>query len=294
MGVGAAISVAGGVMQMAAGHKAAKMGQEASAFQEQYMKMAQQSLEQSYGQAEGALAGNKVYLEQAMDMSKAFQDLMGNLSSEYGDYANEMWKDFEDTFGSLRGNLVEYYQNLDPMKYSTQMKSAIGQEINKATEQFDQIAAQSGIYTSGMRQQMQKEAAFNKAEQFAKADIMAPELVAQQQGQFYGQFGEPQRQQAMSLQGNAILNQGQMAQLGMQPVMNTLNAQMGQNQNMASLYQNKGQAMSNLYSGMSNQYGKSAAGYGQAAGLNSGRGLNNIMSGVGKMFPSSGIDFSLF
>ena len=203
MGIGAAVSVIGGISSMSASRKQAKAAGQSSALAQEWLEKAWGELEEGEGS-----------LQESLDLSYEFKDLMDQISQEYGDYASNMWQDWENTFGSVRNNLVDYYQNLDPMKYSTQWKADIEQNMGKALDQFDQVAAQSGIYTSGMKQQMQKEAAFDKAKQFAQADLAAPDYVAQQQNQFYGAYGEPYRQQAQGVLGQSILNQANMANMG--------------------------------------------------------------------------------
>ena len=284
MGIGAAVSVVGGAMQLSAANKASDAAQEAAALQSQYLAQSQAALENYYGQAVDAYQQQLPYLGEQLDMTKAFQEMMMSISDEYGEFANNMWADWENTFGDIRSNLVEYYQNLDPLKYSTNMKAEIGQEIAKGVEQFDQAAAQSGIYTSGMALQNKKEAAFNQAQAFAQADIAAPDIVANMQNQFYGTYGEPARQAALTAQGNAILNKGQAAYMGLQPMMSAYQSYGNYYSGLSDIYQNQGTALSNLYNNISSQYGQSAVGYGSAAGTNFGTGLNNITTGLTSLF----------
>ena len=276
MGIGAAVSVVGGAMKIGAANKQAKAAGQAADLSEEQMRQSEEAMLKG----EQALDDAKGVWEEQMGMAKGFQDIMKGLGDEYGEYASQIWQDWENTFGGLEQNLSDYYTNLDPTKFSVQMKAEIGQEMNKATAQFNETAAQSGIYTSGMQLQNQKENQFKQAEAFSQADIQAPEMVNQMQQGFYGQFGAPAKADAQGLQGQAIMNQGNMANMG-------FNATSQANQGMA----NMGSQYANMYAGHANNYqqnadtyAKSAAGYGQAAGTNMGSGMNMLGSGLESLF----------
>jgi len=270
MGVGSAVAgIAGGFMQMGAASKYQKMGEEASKKSEEYL-----------GRAEGALDTSMQDWYKQLDFGQEYAKLLEGIGQEYGEFASQYFQEWEEDFGGIFDNLKTYYEELDPTRYSTQMKAAIGQNLDKQMEQFQQTAAQSGIYTSGMGLQAQKENQFNKAQQFAQADIQAPDMVAQMQNQLYGQYGEPMKQNAYNLMGQSILNKGQMTQMGFMPQYNT----MGNIAGMGSQY-------ANLYGGMADRYLNSASGYGSAAGQSAGRGMNNFMGGMNSLFGGSGGGF---
>lgn len=85
---------------------------------------------------------------------------------------------WETTYGGIEDNLSEYYNNLDPVKYATQYKSNLNENIDKQLGQVNDELASSGLMSAGMRAQSQKEAAFAKATGGAQADLAAEDTVA--------------------------------------------------------------------------------------------------------------------
>ena len=245
MGVGAAI---GGAVSLMGAKGASKAAGAASGKAEEWMNKAW-----GIGQ-------------EGVNIADQFAETLKLIGEEYGEFAQEVWADWEAMYGPLEQNLVNYYNNLDPNKFSTQWKAQIEQNLNKEMKQFEQAAAQSGIMTSPMMLQAQKDRAFKQAEANAQADIMAPEYVAQQQQGFYGQFGAPQKATAQSLQGQSILNKANLANMGVSQQLNARN-------NLIGLAQGNQQA-----------YMNSAAGYGQAAGNMFGTGINLLTKGLGSLF----------
>lgn len=197
-----------------------------------------------YGQAIGTM-------QQGLGDASAFRDQMAGFGEEYMQYAQGMYEDWENMFGDMRGNLVDYYDNLSADKYATQMKGQVQHEMQRATQQFDEMAAQSGIYTSGMKLQNKKEAMYGAAQQRQSIDLEAEDYVMDRKTQFYGAFGEPARNQALGMVDNAYGNQASMASMGQ-------SAMSGAYSNLASAYQGAGanaMAGSTAMAGAQQNYG---------------------------------------
>ncbi len=118
------------------------------------------------------------------------------------DAAQRMLDDWADTFGGLEDNLSNYYNDLDPDKFSTQSKIYLQESIDKSMKQFNETMAASGLQSSGMKQQAAKEAAFLQATGNAQIDIGAEETVAQMQQGFLS-YGQAEKQQAQDLLAGA-------------------------------------------------------------------------------------------
>ena len=249
MGIGAAV---GGIASMMGGSSAASGAREAADKAEEMMEKAWQ------------------YGEESIDIADSFRTALEGIAEEYGQFAQQVWQDWEGMYGPLEKNLVNYYNNLDPTKFSTQWKANIEQELNKEFKQFQQAAAQTGLATSGMMLQAQRDQNYKQAMANAQADLMAPEYVAQQQQGFYGTFGAPQKQAAQNQLGQSILTEADLLNMGVGQQMNARNQMM------------------NLAGQQANMYANSAAGYGQAAGNMFGQGLNMLFgggsSGTGGLF----------
>ena len=256
MALGSAI---GGIGSMMSGFGAMSGAKQAAGLSKEMMEKMEQRMEEAWA-----------YGKENIDIADSFRYALEEIAAEYGQYANDVWNQWEQMYGPLEKNLVDYYNNLDPEKYSTQWKAGVEQELNKQFKQFEETAAQSGLYTSGMRQQAQKEMAFKQAQANAMADIQAPDYVAQQKQQFYGNFGAPQKATAQGLLGQSILNEA-----------NLLNMGVGQQMNARTGMMNMATNQANQYMDAANMYGRSAAGYGQAAGNMFGQGMNMLFGGGG-------------
>ena len=255
MGVGAAI---GGVASLMGSRSASKQAAAAAEQAEEWMR-------------KGWDIG-----EESVDIADAFRSALEDISREYGQFAQEVWQDWEAMYGPLEDNLVNYYSNLDPDKFSTQWKAEIEQELNKEFNQFKQAAAQTGIMTSGMMLQAQRDQSYKQAMANAQADLAAPEHVAQMQQGFYGTFGAPQKASAQNLLGSSIMSQADLMNMG-----------------VGQQLQSRNQLI-NLAGQNQNAYMQSAAGYGQAAGNMFGTGLNMLNKGLGSMFGGGGGGGGLF
>jgi len=294
MGIGAAIGAIGGAMSVKSGMDQAKAAKKAANKQGQYVQEGVEAVEKGYEDAFKYMEQSETYLDRSLGLANGFASMMNGLAQEYGQFANEMYKDWEDTFGDIRGNLVDYYQNLDPEKYAVQAKADLARQLDKSMQQFDEAAAQSGIMTSGMRLQKEKENAFKQAEAFAQADLMSEDYVRQRQDQFYGRYGEPQRQQAVAMKANAPMMSANLGSMGLNAQQNALGQYGNYYNNLANLSTLQGRDLSNTYLGVGSQYGKSAANYGKASGNNIGAGLNMLGSSLGSMFGSSDSVLGMF
>ena len=116
--------------------------------------------------------------------------------------AQEMMDNWANTFGGLEENLSEYFNNLDPDKYAIQSKIALQENLDKSLTQFNETMAAKGLQSSGMQQQVAKEAMFAQAAGNASIDINADDVVAQQQMGFL-QYGQAEKLQAGNLLSNA-------------------------------------------------------------------------------------------
>ncbi len=139
----------------------------------------------------GLIAG---YADQALGYG---EDALG--------FAQGLLEDWETTFGGIQENLSQYYSNLDPAKYAQEYKTNLNQNIDKQVGQVNDKMASSGLQTAGMKQQLDKEAAFAKAEGGAQADLMAEDKVnAMKQG--FVNTGASQQANAQSSISNSYNN----------------------------------------------------------------------------------------
>ena len=195
--------------------------------------------------------------------------------------AQGVMDDWENTFGGIQDNLSEYYSNLDPVKFATQNKVSLQSAMDKQMQQMNDTMAAAGVQTAGMKQQAQKESAFELAKGNAAIDMAAPEQVAQMQQGFVNS-GDNQYNAGVSMMNSANNLTGQMASAGAnlvnsagQGVTAAMNAQA---QGAAQL----GQAQSNLYGQQANS---TANMYGNLANLEAGKsdlyaGQANALAGL--------------
>lgn len=125
--------------------------------------------------------------------------------------AQGMMTEFEATFGGVEENLVNYYQNLDPVKYATRYKTSLNANIDKQLNQMQESMAAKGIMTSGMMAQQNKEASFEKARGGAEADLMAEDKVNEMKQGFLN-TGDNRRnmyENAITGQSSESMNTGQ-------------------------------------------------------------------------------------
>jgi len=244
-------SVVGGIGSLIAAHQANKQAERAG-------KTAEKWLKKGWEEA-----------NEAQDLADNYSLALKDYINEYGDLANQRWQDWENTYGSLEDNLVNYYTNLDPKtyedKYSTMWRADIEHELNKQFKQFRQTAAQTGLLTTGMLLQAQKEKEFKQAKMNVLADIeaenRADDLVRGAKTQFYMASVLPEKHYAQALQENAINNKVNWSNLGLEHQIATRNFNV------------------NLATQNSSMYSQSATGYGTAAGQLFGQGMNMLNRG---------------
>ncbi len=192
---------------------------------------------------------------------------------------------WEGTFGGIQDNLSEYYKGLDPVKFATQNKVSLQEHMDKQMTQMNESMAAAGVQTAGMKQQAQKESAFELAKGNAAIDIAAPEQVAQMQQGFVNS-GSGQLQGAMGMMNSANNLSGSMASAA-GSLMNSAG------QGVTAAYGAQASGLANLYgaqaSGASNLYASQAKDtanmYGNLAQLQTGKGnlqadYGNAMSGL--------------
>jgi hypothetical protein len=193
------------------------------------------------------------------------------------EHAQGMMNDWETAFGSIESNLSDYYNNLDPAKFSQQAKTQYADSLDKQLKQFNETMTQRGLQTSGQREQLEKEAMFNKAQANASIDMAAPEQVAQMKQSWYNQ-GIGQKNLANQTMVGAIGNQANYASLGEQ-------ARANANTGLANAY--NGQA--NMYEDRANRDNSSSrlgAVSGLLGGGSGGSSGGGIMGSMWQMFGS--------
>ena len=183
----------------------------------------------------------------ALAQSKLTQQRMDELGTEMMDFNQGLLDEWEEMFGPMEQNLTDYYSELDPIKYATQNKQALTENIDKQLSQFNDTMSAQGLQTSGMKSQAMKEASFAKATGSAQIDVQAPEQVRQMQ---QGWLGANQQEKANATAG---INQAYGAQM---------NAQF-----------QTGSAIANQYSQQAAMYSQSAAGYTGMLGSLAGAGI---------------------
>ncbi len=201
---------------------------------------------------EGKFKEGEGFAAEQRGLSEDFNTEMRGIADEFKQFTQAQYDNWEGMFGDMRQNLTNYYNELDPTKYATQYKASIQENLDKELKQFDESMAQTGIYTSGMRAQAEKEKGFNQAEQFANADIMAEDKVMAMKEGYYGKYGEPARVAAENAQGQGILGQGTAATSGYNAMNTALGSQIGASQNSALGYNTAAAGYNSIASGLGN------------------------------------------
>lgn len=207
------------------------------------------------------------YISQNVDLADSLDSMMsyyGDLGVENAQGLIDQW---ETAFGGIQQNLSDYYNNLDPMKFSQQAKTAYSESLNKQMKQMSETLTQRGLTSSGQRAQLEKEAMFNKAQTNADIDIKAPEEVARMKQGWLSQ-GETLRGQGVQSMSNALSNQASYSQVGSNAMMNA----------------NTG--ISNILTNQAAQSAESAQAWGGAAGTLMGQGVSSLADYYSKQ-PSS-------
>ena len=206
--VGAAI--AGTVGSMAMGASSARSASRAN--------------KQAMGYAQETYDYNRSGMDSYVGGAQGMYDLVSGMSfgggsaqafeSEGGDtggieYAQGLMDDWESTFGGIEENMKDYYTNLDPTKFATQSKSEFMSEMDKQMKIFNDTMAASGLQSAGMKQQANKEMAFELAKGNAGIDIASEEYVADKK-QGWLNYGSGFKQQATGLLGQAYATDAQL------------------------------------------------------------------------------------
>lgn len=100
------------------------------------------------------------------------------------EFAKAQYEDWLDAFGDIQTNLSDYYENLTPDFYETQMLQAFEQEKQIALEQLEADFAQRGIELSGLDKEVREDIALNSAIERAKIRAEAPIRTAQAKQEF--------------------------------------------------------------------------------------------------------------
>ncbi len=164
------------------------------------------------------------------------------------EFSQGLLTDWEETFGSMQDNLSDYYSGLDPVKYATEYKSNLNDNIDKQLSQMNDTLSASGLQNSGMAAQTAKEAAFAKATGGAVADLAADDKVAAMQQGFV----------------NSGANQQARAESGVA----------GGYSNLINIATGAGRNLANLTTGQAQQSAADAGGFMKG-------GLNTLSSGAG-------------
>lgn len=211
------------------------------------------SIYSAYKQYEAQEAGEELQNRQ-LDIAQQQVNVMKQgqrLSEQQQAAAQFAYNQFQQTYGSIEQNMADYFSNLTADSLNTKMQDALTQRFSQAQERLNQNMALRGIQGSGVQAGAQSNLASTEALARAQADIQAPEMVAQQQAQFYNQTARPQQ--------NMLNNNLQNANM----------QQLNSYGNLANSYGNVsnqlGQQAANKFN-LANQYGQSAAGFATAGG----------------------------
>lgn len=210
------------------------------------------------GAAVAGIAGAGASIYETRKGGEAFDNALGSLQGgmdylqglgdEQMDFAQGLMDNWEKTFGGIQENLAEYYDNLDPVRYATEYKTNLNDQIDKQVNQMNEQFSAMGMQTSGNRMQMEKEASFAKATGGAQADVMAEDKVMSMK-QGFVDSGQNQFNAGVGSMNSAFANQ---------------------QQGFSSLFQSQ----ANLYSQEANRRESSAGGF-----LSGGLGLAGSILG---------------
>ena len=193
--------------------------------------------------AESEYEAGMQLLSRNVELAEEFKDRLKELGEQGIEYAQSLLDNWEETFGPIEDSLAEYYNTLDPQKYATQWKTYLADATQKQLNQLNEQFAQPGLMTSGMKMQLEKEAAFKQAQGNAMIDLTAPERVMQQKNQFYGAYGAPQKARYEGMYTNAINNMANMESMG-------FNALSNAQTNLGGAFMDKGNMIAQQAQGM--------------------------------------------
>ncbi len=234
-----------------------------------------------YDQAVEEWQANKINIED-------LQNFLNQMSEEGIEYAQGLMDRWEGAFGSIQDNLSTYYNNLDPVKYSTENKARLNESLQKSMQQFNETMAATGLQSAGMKQQAAKEAAFKQAAGNAQIDLASEDKVRNMQ-QGWLNFGENQRQAADLAMGTALDKKAEFGTRG-------YDAMTDYNKYLVNLMKDKanfvtGQA--DATQGIADRYGQSAAQSSAAAGNYFGNAMKSGLTAYNSYNNNNGLGSSL-
>ena len=204
----------------------------------------------AYQQSEAQRRGEDYQAQQAammkqqQDAANRNQAQLQRMNSEQMNAAATQYNQYQEIYGGIEENLANYYQNLSPDLYSAQMKDSITKQYEQSSQNLSANLAARGIQGSGVEAAGMTQLESDRMMGNAQADIMAPQMVAEQQGKFFSSVGQQQQQMANNNMQSAY---NQQHNNGFNNVYNSF----GNQANMA------GNQAQNQF-GLAGQYGQSA------------------------------------
>lgn len=126
---------------------------------------------------------------------------------------------WEKAFGSIKDNLNNYYNTLNPSSEAARKVQALEANYVQANTRLNESLASRGLSNSGIATQAQAQLLSNLATQKAEAEYTAPQDVAKQQLGYFSSVAMPekrsldyQQMQAYQNKNNALLGGAQMYQ----------------------------------------------------------------------------------
>ena len=140
----------------------------------------------AYQESEAQSAGED-YQQQQLDIARQQQQFSAEqLAQEQYNY-----QQFTNTYGELAENMADYYTNLSPDVYSSQMNDALSSRFDQAQTQLSADMAVRGISGSGVEAGIATDMSSELATQQATIDRDAPAWVAEKQTNLYNQPVQP-------------------------------------------------------------------------------------------------------
>jgi len=101
-------------------------------------------------------------------------------------FNQQQYNDWKEVFGPIEQNLSEYYQELDPETYASQIKNQLEAQFSRARKLVDRTMSQRGIDDSGLSVAVSKDMNQELARQKAMGDQQARDIVEQKKLGFLG------------------------------------------------------------------------------------------------------------
>lgn len=150
----------------------------------------------SAGSAISGVFGASQARRQQKEASSKVEDYLDNIRTlsqaqlQQVMQAKEAW---ENTFGSIRDNLVNYYQNLNPNTEGARRVQALEKNFANASERINAELASRGLSTSGIAAQANTALLAELASKRAEAQYSAQGDVAKAQSDFYRGIAMPEQ-----------------------------------------------------------------------------------------------------